>query len=51
MLAATSILAHQGGWDEIAYVAAPVVALAAILLLANRRARQLERERDDDRDR
>jgi predicted MFS family arabinose efflux permease len=32
------ILAHQGGWDEILFVAAPLVVLASLLVLANRRA-------------
>jgi hypothetical protein len=32
------LLAHQGGWDEILFVAAPLVVLAALLGLANRRA-------------
>ena len=40
------VLAHQGGWDEILYAAVPVVLLALMLVLANRRARKLERDRD-----
>ena len=32
------LLAHQGGWDEILFVAAPLVVLAALLAVANRRA-------------
>ncbi|MDE0614518.1 MAG: hypothetical protein OXI32_08910 [bacterium] len=32
------LLAHQGGWDEILMVAAPLVLLAGLLFLANRRA-------------
>lgn len=32
------LLAHQGGWDEILLVAAPLALLAALLFLANRRA-------------
>jgi len=32
------VVAHQGGWDEILLVAGPLVAFAAVLFLANRRA-------------
>lgn len=32
------VLAHQGGWDEVLFVAAPLVVLASLLGLANRRA-------------
>ena len=32
------MLAHQGGWDEILLVAAPLALLAWLLVLANRRA-------------
>jgi predicted MFS family arabinose efflux permease len=35
-----AILAHQGGWDEIAMVAAPVAVIAVLLAVANRRARR-----------
>ncbi|MEL7210008.1 MAG: hypothetical protein AAGK32_17550 [Actinomycetota bacterium] len=38
------LLAHQGGWDEIALVLGPIAALAGILWLANRRAVRLEDE-------
>lgn len=34
----TALLAHQGGWDEIALVAGPLLVFAAVLVLANRRA-------------
>ncbi len=42
------VVAHQGGWDESAFVAAPMVILAALLWLARRRA---ERELTKDTDR
>ncbi|MEZ5165307.1 MAG: hypothetical protein R2695_02025 [Acidimicrobiales bacterium] len=29
-----ALLAHQGGWDEIAFVAGPVAMFGALLLLA-----------------
>jgi hypothetical protein len=32
------VLAHQGGWDEILFVAVPIALLALVLWLANRRA-------------
>ena len=31
------MLAHQGGWDEIALVAAPIVVIVALLALVKRR--------------
>lgn len=33
------VLAHQGGWDEILFVAVPVGIFALVLFVANRRAR------------
>lgn len=33
-----SVLAHQGGWDEILLVLAPIGVFAALLFVANRRA-------------
>lgn len=41
-----TLLAHQGGWDEILLVAGPVAILAGLLWLANRRADQAAEERD-----
>ena len=37
-------LAHQGGWDEIALVAGPLVLLFGLLVLANRRARRTDED-------
>lgn len=31
------VLAHQGGWDEIALVVGPLIVVAGLLWLANRR--------------
>lgn len=42
------VMAHQGGWDEIALVAGPLLLLWGLLVLANRRARRNAAERDDD---
>jgi hypothetical protein len=33
-----SLIAHDGGWDEILMVAGPLVVFAGVLFLANRRA-------------
>ncbi|MFN0091858.1 MAG: hypothetical protein ACKVWR_16575 [Acidimicrobiales bacterium] len=35
-----AIFAHQGGWDEILLVAAPLLVIGLLLALANRRAKQ-----------
>jgi predicted MFS family arabinose efflux permease len=37
-----SVLAHQGGWDEILFVLAPLAVLAGLLLMARRRLPDLE---------
>lgn len=34
----SAVLAHQGGWDEIAFVAVPLLLFAGMLFVANRRA-------------
>ena len=41
------VLGHQGGWDEIALVAGPIVILGALLWFANRRADRIAAQRDD----
>lgn len=41
------LLAHQGGWDELALVAFPLLVFTALLWLARRRAQQ-EQESDED---
>lgn len=35
-----AIFAHQGGWDEILMVAVPLLLVAILLVVANRRAGQ-----------
>jgi len=43
------ILAHQGGWDEMAMVAVPLLLVTVLLVVANRRASQeLARQRAAD---
>lgn len=36
------LLAHQGGWDELLLVAAPIVIFVVLLKIANARALRLE---------
>lgn len=36
-----NVLAHQGGWDEIGLVLAPVALFAFLLFVANKRAARL----------
>lgn len=36
------ILAHQGGWDEILFVLAPLLIFAGLLALARRRVDQID---------
>lgn len=35
-----TIVAHQGGWDELLLVAVPVVLVGGLLMVANRRVKQ-----------
>lgn len=44
---AVSVLAHQGGWDEILFVLAPLAILAALLLMARRRLDDLDHDEPD----
>ncbi len=39
------LLAHQGGWDEIALIGVPILVIAALLVLAKRRVDALDGER------
>lgn len=39
-----TLLAHQGGWDEILMVLVPIALFAALLVVANRRADKLDVE-------
>lgn len=43
-----AIFAHQGGWDEILFVAVPIAIFAGLLAVANRRASQIEQARHAD---
>jgi hypothetical protein len=35
------LLAHQGGWDEMLFVAVPIVIFGSLLAIANRRASRI----------
>ena len=41
---ATLILAHQGGWDEILFVLAPLLVFGGLLMVARRRAEQMDQD-------
>lgn len=45
---AAAILAHQGGWDEMLLVVAPMLVIVALLRLAKRRVEQVERSKQAD---
>jgi hypothetical protein len=38
------LLAHQGGWDEMLFVAVPILIFGSLLAIANRRASRIERQ-------
>lgn len=42
----STVLAHQGGWDEILFVLVPIALFAFLLRVANRRASRLEANDD-----
>ncbi|MGH9228215.1 MAG: hypothetical protein ACRD07_05675 [Acidimicrobiales bacterium] len=43
-MTALLLLAHQGGWDEVLFVAVPILIFGSLLAVANRRASRIERE-------
>jgi hypothetical protein len=43
------LVAHQGGWDEIAFVLLPIALFAGLLAVANRRAARQQAETDGGR--
>ncbi len=45
----TGLLAHQGGWDEIAFVLLPIALFTGLLALANKRAGRQQSEAHGDR--
>ena len=42
------VLAHQGGWDEMLFVAVPLGLFAFLLFMANKKAQQHLDDEDDD---
>lgn len=42
------VLAHQGGWDEMLFVAVPLALFAGLLFLARRRAEAEARDEEQD---
>lgn len=48
MAAITTVLAHQGGWDEILFVLAPLLLFAVLLLMARRRVAETNPDGADD---
>lgn len=43
-----ALLAHQGGWDEALFVLAPLAVFAGLLMVARRRADEMEQDRETD---
>ncbi len=41
------VLAHEGGWDEILFVLAPLVLFAILLVIARRRVDRMEADEGD----
>lgn len=44
------VLAHQGGWDEVGLVLAPIALFAFLLYVANKRAAALQAEAEAEAD-
>jgi hypothetical protein len=42
-----TVLAHQGGWDELLFVLVPIAMFAGLLAIANRRAVQAQAEQEE----
>ena len=43
------VLAHQGGWDEVLLVLAPIALFSVLLYVANRRAEHLPADDEEPR--
>ena len=41
-----TIVAHQGGWDELIFVFVPIALFAGLLAIANRRATRAQAEEE-----
>ena len=42
-----SLLAHQGGWDELLLVAGPIVVIVAVLAVAKRRVDAIDHDAEE----
>jgi hypothetical protein len=47
MTFAATLIAHEGGWDEILLVAGPIVIIVAVLGVAKRRVDRIQHDRPD----
>lgn len=45
----STVLAHQGGWDEALMVLVPIALFVGLLALANKRAKALQAQRQQER--
>jgi hypothetical protein len=43
-----TVVAHQGGWDELLFVLLPIALFAGLLAVANRRATRAQADREPD---
>ncbi len=43
-----AMIAHEGGWDEVLWVAAPIMVVVALLALAQRRIKRSRQSGLDD---
>jgi hypothetical protein len=43
-----TVLAHQGGWDEVLFVLLPIALFAGLLAIANRRATRAQVKENPD---
>jgi hypothetical protein len=41
-----TVVAHQGGWDELLFVLLPIALFAGLLAVANRRATRAQAEEE-----
>jgi hypothetical protein len=49
-MTAVTVLAHQGGWDELLFVLVPIGLFGGLLAVANRRASRVQHEADAEAD-
>lgn len=46
-LSSAPVVAHQGGWDEMLFVAGPLLLIGGVLWAANRRVKAQINDRDN----